>query len=126
MTKMGQDGHDRGIKVVATAYADIGFDVDISPMFQTPEEAAKMAIENDVHVVGVSSLAAGHKTLVPQLIEQLKKMGGEDIIVVVGGVIPPADYDFLYEKGVKGIFGPGTAVTDSADKVLQLLEEKYL
>ena len=126
VTKMGQDGHDRGIKVVATAYADVGFDVDISPMFQTPEEAAKMAIENDVHVVGVSSLAAGHKTLVPMLIEQLKKMGGEDIIVVVGGVIPPVDYDFLYEKGVKGIFGPGTAVTDSADKVLQLLEEKYL
>ena len=126
VTKMGQDGHDRGIKVVATAYADIGFDVDISPMFQTPEEAAKMAIENDVHVVGVSSLAAGHKTLVPQLIENLKKMDGEDIIVVVGGVIPPADYDFLYSKGVKGIFGPGTAVTDSADKVLQLLEEKYL
>lgn len=126
VTKMGQDGHDRGIKVVATAYADIGFDVDISPMFQTPEEAAKMAIENDVHVVGVSSLAAGHKTLVPQLIEQLRKMGGEDIIVVVGGVIPPVDYDFLYEKGVKGIFGPGTAVTDSADKVLHLLEGKYL
>ncbi|RPH87902.1 MAG: methylmalonyl-CoA mutase, partial [Deltaproteobacteria bacterium] len=126
VTKMGQDGHDRGIKVVATAYADIGFDVDISPMFQTPEEAAKMAIENDVHVVGVSSLAAGHKTLVPQLIENLKKMAGEDIIVVVGGVIPPADYDFLYSKGVKGIFGPGTAVTDSADKVLLLLEEKYI
>lgn len=126
VTKMGQDGHDRGIKVVATAYADIGFDVDISPMFQTPEEAARMAIENDVHVVGVSSLAAGHKTLVPELIENLKKMGGEDIIVVVGGVIPPADYDFLYSKGVKGIFGPGTAVTDSADRVLKLLEEKYL
>ena len=126
VTKMGQDGHDRGIKVVATAYADMGFDVDISPMFQTPEEAAKMAIENDVHVVGVSSLAAGHKTLVPELIENLKKMGGEDIIVVVGGVIPPADYDFLYAKGVKAIFGPGTAVTKSADKVLQLLEEQYL
>jgi methylmalonyl-CoA mutase len=126
VTKMGQDGHDRGIKVVATAYADIGFDVDISPMFQTPEEAAKMAIENDVHVVGVSSLAAGHKILVPELIEHLKKMGGEEIIVVVGGVIPPADYDFLYSKGVRGIFGPGTPVTDSADKVLQLLEERYL
>ncbi len=126
VTKMGQDGHDRGIKVVATAYADMGFDVDISPMFQTPEEAAKMAIENDVHVVGVSSLAAGHKTLVPELIENLKKMGGKDIIVVVGGVIPPADYDFLYAKGVKAIFGPGTAVTKSADKVLQLLEEQYL
>jgi methylmalonyl-CoA mutase len=126
VTKMGQDGHDRGIKVVATAYADIGFDVDISPMFQTPEEAAKMAIENDVHVVGVSSLAAGHKTLVPELIENLRKTGGEDILVVAGGVIPPVDYDFLYGKGVKGIFGPGTAVTDSADRVLQLLEEKYL
>ena len=126
VTKMGQDGHDRGIKVVATAFADIGFDVDISPMFQTPEEAAKMAIENDVHVVGVSSLAAGHKTLVPQLIENLQKMNGTEIIVVVGGVIPPADYDFLYSRGVQGIFGPGTAVTDSADKVLQLLEEKYL
>ena len=126
VTKMGQDGHDRGIKVVATAYADIGFDEDISPMFQTPEEAAKMAIENDVHVVGVSSLAAGHKTLVPQLIENLKKMGGEDISLVVGGVIPPADYDFLYSKGVKGIFGPGSPGTDSADKVLRLLEEKYI
>jgi methylmalonyl-CoA mutase len=126
VTKMGQDGHDRGIKVVATAYADIGFDVDICPMFQTPEEAAKMAIENDVHVVGVSSLAAGHKTLVPELIENLRKTGGEDILVVAGGVIPPVDYDFLYGKGVKGIFGPGTAVTDSADRVLQLLEEKYL
>jgi methylmalonyl-CoA mutase len=126
VTKMGQDGHDRGIKVVATAYADLGFDVDISPMFQTPEEAAKMAIENDVHLVGVSSLAAGHKTLVPQLIENLKKMGGEEIIVVVGGVIPPVDYDFLYSKGVQGIFGPGTAITESADKVLQLLEEKFL
>jgi methylmalonyl-CoA mutase len=126
VTKMGQDGHDRGIKVVATAYADLGFDVDISPMFQTPEEAAKMAIENDVHVVGASSLAAGHKTLVPQLIENLKKMGGEEIVVVVGGVIPPVDYDFLYSKGVQGIFGPGTAITESADKVLQLLEEKFL
>ena len=124
--KMGQDGHDRGIKVVATAYADIGFDVDIGPMFQTPEEAAKMAVENDVHVVGVSSLAAGHKTLVPELIRHLREMGAGDIIVVVGGVIPPADYEFLYEKGVKGIFGPGTAVTASAARVLDLLEEKYL
>ena len=125
-TKMGQDGHDRGIKVVATAYADLGFDVDISPMFQTPEEAAKMAIENDVHVVGASSLAAGHKTLVPQLIAELKKLGGEDIIVIAGGVIPQADYKFLYDAGVQGVFGPGTAITMSADKVLQLLEEKYL
>jgi methylmalonyl-CoA mutase len=122
VTKMGQDGHDRGIKVIATAFADFGFDVDISPMFQTPGEAAKMAIENDVHVVGASSLAAGHKTLVPQLIEHLKKEGGEDIRVVVGGVIPPADYDFLYDKGVVGIFGPGTVVTDAANKVLNALE----
>ena len=127
ITKMGQDGHDRGFKVVATAYADLGFDMDMSPMFQTPEEAAKMAIENDVHIVGVSSLAAGHKTLVPQLIDALKTMGGDDILVIVGGVIPPGDYKFLYDKGVKGIFGPGTAVTDSADKTLALLEdEKYL
>jgi methylmalonyl-CoA mutase len=126
VTKMGQDGHDRGIKVVATAYADLGFDVDISPMFQTPQEAAKMAIENDVHVVGASSLAAGHKTLVPDLIEHLHQSGGDEILVIAGGVIPPVDYDFLYEKGVKGIFGPGTAITESADKVLQLLEEKYL
>jgi len=126
VTKMGQDGHDRGIKVVATAYADLGFDVDISPMFQTPEEAAKMAVENDVHVVGASSLAAGHKTLVPELVAALKKMGGEEIIVIAGGVIPPADYAFLTEKGVKGIFGPGTAITESADKVLGLLEDKYV
>jgi len=126
VTKMGQDGHDRGIKVVATAYADLGFDVDISPMFQTPEEVAKMAIENDVHVVGASSLAAGHKTLVPELIAKLRELGGEEIIVIVGGVIPPADYDFLYAQGVQGIFGPGTAITQSADKVLLLLEGKYL
>jgi methylmalonyl-CoA mutase len=122
VTKMGQDGHDRGIKVVATAFADFGFDVDISPMFQTPEEAAKMAIENDVHIVGASSLAAGHKTLVPQLIQALKKEGGEDIRVVVGGVIPPGDYEFLYKAGVVGIFGPGTAITESAGKVLDALE----
>lgn len=123
ITKMGQDGHDRGMKVVASAYADLGFDVDISPMFQTPEEAAKMAVENDVHVVGVSSLAAGHKVLVPMLIEELKKIGGEGIIVIVGGIIPPTDYDFLYSKGVKGIYGPGTPITDSASQVLKLLEE---
>ena len=122
VTKMGQDGHDRGIKVIATAFADLGFDVDISPMFQTPEEAAKMAVENDVHVVGASSLAAGHKTLIPQLIENLKKEGGDDIQVVVGGVIPPADYKFLYDAGVVGIFGPGTVITDSANKVLNALE----
>jgi methylmalonyl-CoA mutase len=126
VTKMGQDGHDRGFKVIATAYADLGFDVDISPMFQTPVEAAKMAIENDVHVVGASSLAAGHKSLIPALIEELKKIGGEDILVLAGGVIPPVDYDFLYEAGVKAIFGPGTPIPESADKTLTLLEEKYL
>ncbi len=126
VTKMGQDGHDRGFKVVACAYADLGFDVDISPMFQSPEEAAKMAIENDVHVVGPSSLAAGHKSLIPALIEELKKIGGGEILVVAGGVIPPGDYDFLYKAGVKAIFGPGTPITESADKTLALLEEKYL
>jgi methylmalonyl-CoA mutase len=124
VTKMGQDGHDRGIKVVATAFADMGFDVDISPMFQTPDEAARMAIENDVHVVGVSSLAAGHKILVPELIESLKKQGGEDILVVVGGIIPPSDYEFLYNAGVSKIFGPGSIVTESANQVLNALEKK--
>jgi len=126
VTKMGQDGHDRGIKVIASAYADLGFDIDISPMFQTPEEAAKMAVENDVHLVGASSLAAGHKSLVPALIEELKKLGGEDIMVVAGGVIPPGDYQYLFEKGVKAVFGPGTPITESADKTLALIEEKYL
>jgi methylmalonyl-CoA mutase len=124
LTKMGQDGHDRGIKVVATAFADLGFDVDISPMFQTPEEAAKMAVENDVHLVGASSLAAGHKSLVPQLIKALKAAGGGDIQVIVGGVIPPGDYDFLYQAGAVGVFGPGTAITDSANKVLNALENR--
>ncbi len=122
VTKMGQDGHDRGIKVIATALADLGFDVDISPMFQTPEESAKMAVENDVHVVGVSSLAAGHKTLVPQLIAELQRAGGEDIRVVVGGVIPPGDYGFLQAAGAVGVFGPGTVVTESANKILNALE----
>ncbi len=124
LTKMGQDGHDRGIKVIATAFADMGFDVDISPMFQTPEEAAKMAIENDVHVVGVSSLAAGHKTLVPELVGCLKKEGGSEIQVVVGGVIPPNDYPFLYESGAAGVFGPGSVVTESANTVLNILEQR--
>ncbi len=124
LTKMGQDGHDRGIKVVATAFADLGFDVDISPMFQTPEEAAKMAVENDVHLVGASSLAAGHKTLVPQLISALKEAGGEEIQVIVGGVIPPGDYDYLYEAGAVGVFGPGTPITESANKVLNTLENR--
>ena len=124
VTKMGQDGHDRGIKVIATGFADLGFDVDISPLFQTPEEVAKMAVENDVHVVGVSSQVAAHKTLVPQLIKALKSEGGEDILVVVGGIIPPADYDFLYDAGAAGVFGPGTPVTESAGQVLNALEGK--
>ena len=123
LAKMGQDGHDRGIKVVATAFADFGFDVDISPMFQTPEEAARMALENDVHVVGVSTLAAGHKTLVPQLIAALKAQGSEEILVVAGGVIPPADYDFLFKAGVVGVFGPGTSLIKSANEVLNALEK---
>ncbi len=125
VTKMGQDGHDRGIKVVASSYADLGFDVDISPMFQTPEEAAKMAIENDVHIVGASSLAAGHKTLVPELIGKLKEKGAGEILVVAGGVIPPNDYSFLYDAGCKGIFGPGTPITESAGKVMDMLEAQY-
>ncbi|MCB2217555.1 MAG: methylmalonyl-CoA mutase [Desulfobulbaceae bacterium] len=123
VTKMGQDGHDRGIKVIASAYADLGFDIDIGPLFQTPQEAAKMAIENDVHVVGASSLTAGHKTLVPALVEELKKQGGEDILVVAGGIIPPVDYDYLYERGVKAVFGPGTSVIDSANRTLDLIEK---
>ncbi|MBU2431286.1 MAG: methylmalonyl-CoA mutase, partial [Proteobacteria bacterium] len=121
LCKMGQDGHDRGVKVIATAYADFGFDVDLGPMFQTPEEAARMAVENDVHVVGVSSLAAGHKTLVPQVIEELKKQGASDIKVVVGGIIPPGDYEFLMTAGASRIFGPGTVVTDSANKTLNII-----
>jgi len=123
IAKMGQDGHDRGAKVVATGYADIGFDVDIGPLFQTPAEAAKQAVENDVHILGVSSLAAGHKTLVPQVIEELKKLGREDIMVIVGGVIPPQDYDFLYQAGAIAIFGPGTVISDAAIKLLEILIE---
>lgn len=121
LSKMGQDGHDRGVKVIATAYADFGFDVDLGPMFQTPEEAARMAIENDVHVVGVSSLAAGHKTLVPKVIEELKNQGASEIKVVVGGIIPPGDYDFLKTAGASDIFGPGTVVTDAANRTLNII-----
>ena len=123
VTKMGQDGHDRGIKVIATGFADLGYDVDISPLFQTPEEVARMAVENDVHVIGVSSQVAGHKTLVPQLLEALKTESGEEILVVVGGIIPPTDYKFLYDVGAAGIFGPGTPVTKSANQVLDALEK---
>jgi len=123
IAKMGQDGHDRGAKVVATGYADIGFDVDIGPLFQTPSETGRQAVENDVHIIGVSSLAAGHKTLVPQLIDELKKLGREDIMVIVGGVIPPQDYDFLHKAGVVAIFGPGTVISDAAIKLLDILIE---
>ncbi len=121
IAKMGQDGHDRGAKVVATGYADCGFDVDMGPLFQTPAEAARQAVENDVHVLGVSSLAAGHKTLIPQVIEELKKLGRPDIIVIAGGVIPPQDYDFLYKAGVAAIFGPGSPVTKSACEIMHIL-----
>ncbi|MBL7896308.1 MAG: cobalamin-dependent protein, partial [Bacteroidia bacterium] len=118
IAKMGQDGHDRGAKVIATSFADMGFDVDIGPLFQTPAEAAKQAVENDVHILGVSSLAAGHKTLVPQVIEELKKYGREDIMVVAGGVIPQQDYDFLFRAGVSFVFGPGTVIAKSAQEIL--------
>jgi methylmalonyl-CoA mutase len=121
IAKMGQDGHDRGAKVIASSFADIGFDVDIGPLFQTPAEAAKQAIENDVHILGVSSLAAGHKTLVPQVIEELKKLGREDIMVVAGGVIPQQDYKFLFDAGVFGVFGPGTKISKAAQEILHLL-----
>jgi len=123
IAKMGQDGHDRGAKVVSTAYADLGFDVDIGPLFQTPAEAARQAVENDVHILGVSSLAAGHKTLVPQVIEEMRKLGREDIIVIVGGVIPHQDYQFLYDAGVVGIFGPGSSIPKAAISILEILEE---
>ncbi|WP_282787317.1 methylmalonyl-CoA mutase [Flavobacterium croceum] len=121
IAKMGQDGHDRGAKVVATGYADVGFDVDIGPLFQTPQEAAKQAVENDVHILGVSSLAAGHKTLVPQVIEELKKYGREDIMVIVGGVIPAQDYQFLFDAGAVAVFGPGTKISDAAISILEVL-----
>jgi methylmalonyl-CoA mutase len=125
VAKMGQDGHDRGAKVVATAYADLGFDVDIGALFQTPEETAAQAVENDVHIVAMSSLAAGHKTLLPKLVGALKDQGGEDILVVAGGVIPAQDYDELYANGAAAIFGPGTVITESARKLLELLEAQH-
>jgi methylmalonyl-CoA mutase len=121
IAKMGQDGHDRGSKVIATAFADLGFDVDIGPLFQTPREVARHAVENDVHVVGASSLAGGHKTLAPELIGELRKLGREDILVIVGGVIPPQDYEFLYDAGVAGIFGPGTVIPAAAQQILHIL-----
>ena len=121
IAKMGQDGHDRGAKVVATSFADLGFDVDMGPLFQTPKEAAKQAVENDVHILGISSLAAGHKTLVPAVMEELKALGREDILIIVGGVIPAQDYDFLYDRGVAGIFGPGTAIAKAAKSILDIL-----
>ena len=126
VAKMGQDGHDRGAKVVASSFADAGFDVDLGPLFSTPDEVARQAIENDVHVVGISSLAAGHKALVPDLIQALAKMGRPDILVVVGGVIPPNDHSALYESGVVGIFGPGTPISSSAGDVMDLLLEAHL
>lgn len=125
IAKMGQDGHDRGAKVVATAYADMGFDVDVGPLFQTPEETAKQAVENDVHVVGMSSLAAGHKTLLPALVEELKKLGREDIIVIIGGVIPHQDYEFLYEHGAAAIFGPGTKIPTAGIKLMELINKRF-
>jgi len=121
IAKMGQDGHDRGAKVVASSYADLGFDVDIGPLFQTPDEAAKQAVENDVHILGISSLAAGHKTLVPNVIDRLKELGREDIMVIVGGVIPTKDYDFLFDAGAVAVFGPGTKISEAAVELLEIL-----
>ena len=125
IAKMGQDGHDRGAKVVATGYADVGFDVDIGPLFQTPQEAARQAVENDVHILGVSSLAAGHKTLVPEVIAELKKLGREDIMVIVGGVIPSADYQFLFDAGAVAVFGPGSKISDAAIQILDILLDSF-
>jgi methylmalonyl-CoA mutase len=124
IAKMGQDGHDRGAKVIATAFADMGFDVDIGPLFQTPEETAQDAVDNDVHVVGMSSLAAGHKTLLPQLVEELAKRERDDIMVVIGGVIPAQDYEYLREHGAAAIFGPGTIIPVAARKILEQLLQR--
>lgn len=120
--KMGQDGHDRGAKVIATAFADAGFDIDLSPMFSLPEEVVRQAIENDVHIIGVSSQAAGHKTMIPQLMAELKKSKADDIIVIIGGVIPKQDHEFLKKAGVKGIFGPGTPIPEAAEEVLDIIK----
>ena len=125
VAKMGQDGHDRGAKVIATSFADLGFDVDIGPLFQTPDEVAMQAAENDVHIVGASSLAGGHKTLIPELVAALKKINREDIMVVAGGVIPSQDYDFLYKSGVSFIFGPGTVIAEAAQEILKKLIRNY-
>jgi methylmalonyl-CoA mutase len=125
VAKLGQDGHDRGAKVIATAFADIGFDVDIGALFQTPEEAAREALENDVHVIGISTHAAGHKVLVPQLLEALRRQGGEDIMVVVGGVIPPADHQALKDQGVAAIYPPGTNIPQAAREILSLLRARH-
>jgi methylmalonyl-CoA mutase len=126
VAKMGQDGHDRGARVISTAFADLGFDVDVGPLFQTPQEVAQFAVESDVHVVGVSSLAAGHKTLVPQLIEELRRFSRDDILVVVGGVIPPQDYEFLHQSGVAAIFGPGTPIPAAARQILCALSRSLV
>ncbi len=125
IAKMGQDGHDRGQKVIASAFADLGFDVDIGPLFHTPAETARQAVENDVHIIGISSLAAGHLTLVPQLRDELAKLGRSDIMIVAGGVIPPEDYDALYKSGAAAIFGPGTVIGDAAEKLLLGLAKKF-
>ena len=123
VAKMGQDGHDRGAKIIATSFADVGFDVDLAPLFQTPAEVARQAADNDVHVVGVSSLAAGHKTLLPQLLAELKQLGREDILVIAGGVIPAQDYQFLFDAGVAGVYGPGTVIATAAMEILAKLGE---
>jgi methylmalonyl-CoA mutase len=125
IAKMGQDGHDRGQKVIATAFADLGFDVDVGPLFQTAQETAKQAVENDVHIIGISSLAAGHLTLVPALMQELKSKGREDILIVVGGVIPPQDFESLYQLGVAEIFAPGTVIIEAANKLLTKMNQKY-
>jgi methylmalonyl-CoA mutase len=123
VAKMGQDGHDRGAKIIATAFADLGFDVDVGPLFQTPTEVAKQAMENDVHILGVSSLAAGHKTLMPQVVDELRKQGMENVIVVAGGVIPEQDYHYLFDNGVDFVFGPGTVIAEAAIEILEKLTD---